>query len=53
MQNHHNKTALLVMDMQNGIVSRFAEDVKVLLPFQRMPLHTVNILRTIKRGVEN
>ena len=35
MQNHHNNTALLVMDMQNGIVSRFAEDGKVLLPFQK------------------
>lgn len=35
MQNHQNKTALLVMDMQNGIVSRFAENGKVLLPFQK------------------
>ncbi|ACV63546.1 isochorismatase hydrolase [Desulfofarcimen acetoxidans DSM 771] len=35
MQNHHNKTALLVMDMQNGIVSRFAGNGKVLLPFQK------------------
>ncbi|MDR3602502.1 MAG: cysteine hydrolase [Desulfosporosinus sp.] len=35
MQNHHNNTALLVMDMQNGIVSRFAEDGKLLLPFQK------------------
>lgn len=34
MQNH-NKTALLVMDMQNGIVSRYAENGKVLLPFQK------------------
>ncbi len=53
MQNHHNQSALLVMDMQNGILSRFAEDGKVLLPFYRMPLHTVNILRTIKRGAVN
>ena len=35
MSNHHNKLALLVMDMQNGIVSRFAENGKVLLPFQK------------------
>lgn len=28
------KTALLVMDVQNGIVSRFAEDKNVILPFQ-------------------
>ena len=35
MQNHHGKTALLVMDVQNGIVSRFAENGKVLLPFQK------------------
>jgi nicotinamidase-related amidase len=35
MPNHHNKTALLVMDMQNGIVARFAENEKVLLPFQK------------------
>lgn len=35
MHNHYNKTALLVMDLQNGIVSRFAEDEKVLLPFQK------------------
>jgi nicotinamidase-related amidase len=34
MHNHHNKTALLVMDMQNGIVSRFTEDGK-LIPFQK------------------
>jgi len=34
MQNHHDKTALLVMDMQNGIVSRFAENGEVLLPIQ-------------------
>jgi nicotinamidase-related amidase len=35
MQDHHDKTALLVMDVQNGIVSRFAENEKVLLPFQK------------------
>ncbi|MDB5055258.1 MAG: isochorismatase hydrolase [Bacilli bacterium] len=34
MQNH-DKTALLIMDMQNGIVSRFAEKGEVLLPFQK------------------
>jgi nicotinamidase-related amidase len=35
MQNHRDKTALLVMDVQNGIVSRFAENGKVMLPFQK------------------
>jgi nicotinamidase-related amidase len=35
MQNRHDKAALLVMDVQNGIVSRFAENGKVLLPFQK------------------
>lgn len=35
MQNHYNNTALLVMDMQNGIVSRLAKDGKILLPFQK------------------
>lgn len=35
MQNHHDKTALLVMDVQNGIASRFAENGKALLPFQK------------------
>lgn len=35
MQPHHDKTALLVMDVQNDIVSRFAENGKVLLPFQK------------------
>ena len=35
MQNHHNKSALLVMDVQNGIVSRFAKNGKTLLPFQK------------------
>jgi nicotinamidase-related amidase len=35
MQNHHdNKAALLVMDVQNGIVSRFAEKEEVLRPIQ-------------------
>ncbi|MEH7482980.1 isochorismatase family cysteine hydrolase [Neobacillus drentensis] len=33
MQNQ--KTALLVMDLQNGIVSRFAENTAVLHPFQK------------------
>ena len=35
MQNHSEKTALLVMDLQNGIVSRFAEKEEVLVPFQK------------------
>lgn len=35
MPNQHNKTALLVMDLQNGIVSRIAENEKILLPFQK------------------
>lgn len=35
MQNHLDKTALLVMDMQNGIVSRFADNQQILLPFQK------------------
>ncbi|MGZ4123303.1 MAG: cysteine hydrolase family protein [Tumebacillaceae bacterium] len=41
MQNQHDqvekthKAALLVMDLQNGIVSRFAENKEVLLPFQK------------------
>jgi nicotinamidase-related amidase len=35
MQNQHANTALLVMDLQNGIVSRFAENEAVLLPLQK------------------
>lgn len=35
MKNEHGKAALLVMDMQNGIVSRFAENEKVLHPVQK------------------
>lgn len=35
MNNPYNKAALLIMDMQNGIVSRFAEAGKALLPFQK------------------
>ncbi|MED3563828.1 isochorismatase family cysteine hydrolase [Bacillus xiapuensis] len=35
MQNHTEKAALLVMDMQNGIVSRFTENKEVLLPIQK------------------
>ncbi|MFD1677987.1 cysteine hydrolase family protein [Alicyclobacillus fodiniaquatilis] len=35
MQNSHGKTALLVMDVQNGIVSRFAENQEVLHPFEK------------------
>lgn len=35
MQNHSNNAALLVMDYQNGIVSRFAENKELLLPIQK------------------
>jgi nicotinamidase-related amidase len=35
MQNQNKKTALLVMDLQNGIVSRFADNPEVLKPFQK------------------
>lgn len=35
MNNQHNKAALLVMDMQNGIVSHFGQDKKMFLPFQK------------------
>lgn len=35
MENQYKKTALLVMDLQNGIVSRFAEKKEVLHPFQK------------------
>lgn len=35
MQNQTEKAALLVMDMQNGIVSRFAENEEALLPVQK------------------
>ncbi|WP_040207498.1 cysteine hydrolase family protein [Neobacillus jeddahensis] len=35
MQNQANKTALLVMDLQNGIVSRYGETPEVLQPFQK------------------
>lgn len=35
MQNQPINTALLVMDLQNGIVSRFAEQSELLLPFQK------------------
>lgn len=34
MNNHHNKSALLVMDVQNGVVSRFSGNGK-LHPFQK------------------
>lgn len=34
MQNQHEKSALLVMDLQNGIVSRFADSLEVLRPVQ-------------------
>jgi len=35
MRDTNGKTALLVMDLQNGIVSRYAENEKTLLPFQK------------------
>jgi nicotinamidase-related amidase len=35
MKNSPEKSALLVMDMQNGIVSRFAENKDLLLPVQK------------------
>ncbi|MGG1674135.1 cysteine hydrolase family protein [Neobacillus sp. NRS-1170] len=35
MQNQNKNSALLVMDLQNGIVSRFAENTDVLHPFQK------------------
>lgn len=34
MENRHEKTALLVMDMQNGIVSHFAEQQELLQPIR-------------------
>ena len=36
MLNHHNKAALLVMDMQNGIVSRFATSHRSRKPTNRL-----------------
>lgn len=35
MQNHKSKEALLVMDMQNGIISRFLQNENMMLPFQK------------------
>lgn len=35
MQNSPSKSALLVMDMQNSVVSRFVNNEKTLLPFQK------------------
>lgn len=35
MQNSPSKSALLVMDMQNSVVSRFVDSEKALLPFQK------------------
>ncbi|MFD2616068.1 isochorismatase family cysteine hydrolase [Terrilactibacillus laevilacticus] len=35
MQNYSDKAALLVMDMQNGIVSRFTENKEALVPVQK------------------
>jgi len=35
MQNHFNHSALLVMDVQNGIVSRFAAHPDLLVPFTK------------------
>jgi nicotinamidase-related amidase len=34
MQNQNTKTALLVMDLQNGIISRLGENTEILQPFQ-------------------
>ncbi|AFM43020.1 nicotinamidase-like amidase [Desulfosporosinus acidiphilus SJ4] len=48
MPNNYHKSALLVMDVQNGIVSRIAEDEKSLLPFQKAVeaarIHTIPII---------
>lgn len=35
MQNQNKKSALLIMDLQNGIVSRYLENTEVLHPFQK------------------
>ncbi|MHA7964727.1 cysteine hydrolase family protein [Paenibacillus sp. CAU 1782] len=35
MQNSQGKSALLVMDMQNSVVSRYVDSEKTLLPFQK------------------
>jgi nicotinamidase-related amidase len=35
MLKSNGNTALLVMDLQNGIVSRFAENKEIILPFQK------------------
>ncbi len=35
MKNRDGKTALLIMDLQKGIVSRFAEKEETLFPFQK------------------
>ncbi|MFE6073887.1 cysteine hydrolase family protein [Paenibacillus sp. NPDC057886] len=35
MESHHNQAALLVMDMQNIIVSHYAKHEDALLPFQK------------------
>ncbi|OME88375.1 isochorismatase [Paenibacillus sp. FSL A5-0031] len=35
MQNKHATTALLLMDMQNGFVSRFSDNEEALVPFQK------------------
>jgi len=35
MESHHNKAALLVMDMQNIIVSQYAKHKGALVPFQK------------------
>ncbi|NOU87270.1 isochorismatase family protein [Paenibacillus sp. LMG 31460] len=35
MQNSPSKSALLIMDMQNSVVSRFVDSEKALLPFQK------------------
>lgn len=35
MESHHNKAALLVMDMQNIILWQYAKHEDALLPFQK------------------
>ena len=35
MKKSYENTALLVMDLQNGIVSRYSENQEILLPFQK------------------
>ena len=36
MQNQNNKTALLVMDLQNGIIQHLGENVEeAIIPYQK------------------